>query len=316
MLGYSTILFAIIPVFLVIGAGFFMQQKNWIGGEEVETGVMRLGLNFLIPCFILSVVPGNPALATASSASWTIGTGFVVVVIGFGMAWLISRLARMKRGEGARTFTLATGIQNYGYLPLPIMMELFPEDSGPQGLILVHGLGVELALWTVGVSILAGKANWRAIVNGPFLATVTALILNYTGLYRFIPEFFSTFLGMMGVCAIPMGIFMIGATMSRYFEAGVFQRGDAVRAVLVSCFVRLGVMGAIIMAIAVFLPMPPDLKRVMVVQAAMPAAIFPIVLARLYGGHPSTAIQVVLATSVVSIATAPLVIALGLKWIE
>ncbi|MGY8641549.1 MAG: AEC family transporter [Verrucomicrobiales bacterium] len=315
MLSYSTILIAIIPVFLVVGAGFFMQRRDWIGGEAVETGVMKLGLNVLIPCFILSVVPGNPALATALSASWAMGTGFVVIVIGFTMAFLIGRLARMKRGEGARTFTLATGIQNYGYLPLPIMAELFPNDPGPQGLILVHGLGVELAVWTIGVSILAGKANLKAVLNGPFIATVVALILNFTGLHEFIPKIAQTFFGMMGVCAIPMAIFMIGATMSRFFEAAAFRRADTFKTVIVSCIVRLGIMAAIIMAIAIYLPMPEELKRVMVVQAAMPAAIFPIVVVRLYGGHPATAIQVVLATSIVSIGTAPLIIALGMKWI-
>ena len=113
----------------------------------------------------------------------------------------------------------------------------------------------------------------------------------------------------------PMAIFMIGATMSRFFDADAFRRADTFKSVIVSCIIRLGIMAAIIMAIAIYLPMPDALKRVMVVQAAMPAAIFPIVLARLYGGHPATAIQVVLATSVVSVGTAPLVIALGLKWL-
>ncbi|MCB1134495.1 MAG: AEC family transporter, partial [Verrucomicrobiae bacterium] len=50
----------------------------------------------------------------------------------------------------------------------------------------------------------------------------------------------------------------------------------------------------------------------LVVQAAMPAAIFPIVLARLFGGQPRVAIQVVLITSLVSLLTAPFVIAWGL----
>jgi predicted permease len=47
----------------------------------------------------------------------------------------------------------------------------------------------------------------------------------------------------------------------------------------------------------------------------MPAAVFPIVLARLFGGQPQVAIQVVIATSIVGIFTAPLVIAWGLSWV-
>lgn len=315
MLSYSTILTAILPVFLVIGAGFLFQKRGWLG-EELETGVMKLGLNLLLPCFILHNIPGNPALEEVSSTGWAMGIGFVLILVGFGAAWTLSRLAGMKRGEGLRTFTLTAGIQNYGFLPIPIVLKLFPEEEGPLSLILVHGLGVELAVWTVGLWILTGHSGWRSLLNGPFLATVFALILNYSGAYQFVPEIVDSFTGMLGACAIPMAIFMIGGTMGRFYDREVFRQADTFRAVIVSCAVRFGLLAAIFIAAAVFLPVSIDLKRVLVVQAAMPAAIYPIVLARLYGGHPPTAIQVALATAAVSIFTAPAVIALGLKWIE
>jgi len=54
-----------------------------------------------------------------------------------------------------------------------------------------------------------------------------------------------------------------------------------------------------------------ELKRVLVVQAAMPSAVFTIVVARHYGGHAPTAVQVVLATTVASLLSAPLVLAWG-----
>ena len=79
---------------------------------------------------------------------------------------------------------------------------------------------------------------------------------------------------------------------------------------------RLCLSTILILCMVKFLPLPDDLKRLLVVQAAMPAAIFPIVLARLYGGQPQVAIQVVVATSVVGMITAPLVIAWGLGWVN
>ena len=48
----------------------------------------------------------------------------------------------------------------------------------------------------------------------------------------------------------------------------------------------------------------------------MPAAIFPIALARLYGGQPQIAIQVVIVTSLVGIVSIPFVIAWGLGWVN
>lgn len=308
---YSTILSATLPVFLIMGIGFFMRRRGWLG-EEMEVGVMRLSLNLLIPCLILTLIPGNSALRTFSSAAWPVGLGFVLIVLGFAVAWLASRVSGMRRGEGLRTFVIAAGIQNYGFLPLPILMELYPDDQGPQGLVFVHGVGVELAMWTVGLSILSARAGWRSAINGPFLAVIAALILNYTGLHRHIPGVLETVMEMMGRCAVPISIFMIGATMGKYFERSVLH--DAVRTGLVSVTVRLVVLAALILAAAKFLPVSDELRRLLVVQAGMPAAVFPIMLARLYGGQPAVAIQVVLVTSAASLLSAPLVIAWGLRW--
>jgi predicted permease len=58
-----------------------------------------------------------------------------------------------------------------------------------------------------------------------------------------------------------------------------------------------------------------ELKRVIVVQAAMPTAMVPVIIARLYGGHPRTAVQIVLGTTAVGILTIPLWIRAGLAWV-
>jgi predicted permease len=313
MPSYFTIFSATLPVFLVIGIGFFFHRKGWLG-EEVEVGVMKLGLNLLFPCLILTLVPGNPALATISSTFWSIGLGFVLVVAAIGIALVVARLGGIKRGEGLRTFSISAGIQNYGFVALPIVMELFPDNPGPAGLVFVHGIGVELAMWTVGLAVMTGHAGFRSMINGPFIAVLLALFLNYTGLYQFIPGIIATTMEMLGRCAIPMAIFMIGATIGRYFTTGIFH--DAFRVASLSIFVRLVLAGGLILCAAKFLPTPPDLQRLLVVQAAMPAAVFPIVLARLFGGQPQVAIQVVIATSLVGIGTAPLVIAWGLAWVN
>ena len=173
MPSYFTILSATLPVFLVIGIGFFFHRRGWLG-EEVEVGVVKLGLNLLFPCLILSLVPGNPALEEISSAVWAIGLGFLLVVAAIGIALLVARIGGVKKGEGLRTFALAAGIQNYGFVALPIVMELFPDNAGPAGLVFVHGIGVEIALWTVGMAVMAGRFGFRSMINGPFIAVVLA----------------------------------------------------------------------------------------------------------------------------------------------
>jgi hypothetical protein len=66
------------------------------------------------------------------------------------------------------------------------------------------------------------------------------------------------------------------------------------------------------MALAYWAPLPLDLRRVIVVQAAMPSAVIPVILARHYGVDAPAALRVVLATSAVGLLTIPLWLKIGL----
>lgn len=328
---YSVILSALVPVFLVMAAGTVAQLRGWLQ-DGVETGVMKLALNLLLPCLIFDLVVGNPALDDPKVVAVAIGFGFCFIVIGFAVSWLTALLFGLRSGFGQRTFTIAAGIQNYGFMALPVAALLFLDaenrsQEGPMALIFIHGLGVELAMWTVGVTILnrgleradgeKPKPPWRLLINGPLIAVVVSLGVHFSGLPGLFPEMLTQTGGraiqMLGSCAIPMCLFMIGATIGSLFERKVGRH--VWKTAVAACLARLLILPALMLTAAYFLPLPEDLKKVVVVQAGMPAALMPIVIARLYGGHPLTAIQVVLATMLVSIGTAPLVIGLGLRWL-
>jgi predicted permease len=69
------------------------------------------------------------------------------------------------------------------------------------------------------------------------------------------------------------------------------------------------------LVVAKHLPASAELKHVLVLQAAMPSAVFPIVMARHFGGDPPTALRVVLSTSLVGLVTIPLWVRFGLSWL-
>jgi predicted permease len=75
----------------------------------------------------------------------------------------------------------------------------------------------------------------------------------------------------------------------------------------------MGIMPIFFLLLGWCLTGPVELKRVILLQAAMPAAVFPIVMAKHYGGDARTALRVVIATSLVGFATIPLWIRLGQK---
>jgi predicted permease len=118
----------------------------------------------------------------------------------------------------------------------------------------------------------------------------------------------------LGDAAIPMGLLIVGATMADHWVSAGLHRGGLV--MLGGCILRLAALPAIFLVMAYFAPFSAGLKRVMIVEAAMPAAVFPIVMSRHYGGDPPTALRVVVATSILGLFTLPLWIRLGLALIS
>ncbi len=303
---------AVIPVFLTMVAGYGFRRARWVG-EGLDTGIMRLALNLLYPCLILDKVIGSESLDHFETVWVSLLLGFGVIVVGIGLCFLVAPLLGLGTGSGKRTFAITASMQNYGFIAIPVLVVLFGEE--PLGVLFLHGMGVELAIWTVAVMVLRGigGANWRSIVNGPSVAVVLSLSLHYLGADHWIPIPLRTFLSTLGVCSVPMCLIAIGITIADQTQSS--KSALQWPTILGACALRLAILPAFILALIHWIPAHEELKQVMLVQAAMPSAVIPIILSRLYGGHPATAIQIVLGTTIGSIVTMPLILHFGAIWL-
>ncbi|HWQ91371.1 MAG TPA: AEC family transporter, partial [Clostridia bacterium] len=154
---------------------------------------------------------------------------------------------------------------------------------------------------------------WRKFINPPLIAIVVALGCNLLGLYNYTPRAVLTGIHWLGQCAIPMALILIGAVVADYLKD--FHSASGWRAILAAVFLRQAVLPILFLLLARYLPASTELKRVIVLEAAMPAAVFPIVMARHYGGDPSTAMRVVIGTSVAGLVTIPLWIRFGTAFV-
>ena len=308
-LDYLSILSVAVPVYLTMAAGA-MARRTGLLKPEADVSLMKLSVMLLTPALIIERVVGNPAVMRLPPVLIAAGLGYGLIVFGIALTYFVAPLIGLKKGEGRRTFSVACGLQNYGFVAIPIVTALFP-DKGTLGVLFTFTLGVELACWTAGVGLLTGldKAPWRLALNAPVLTILTSLLLNFTGLHVYVPQVAHNTFTMLGACAVPLAVLLIGASIADLWGQGAMQWKVAI----VSPILRLGVIPVAFLLAAYHLPISLELKRVIVVQAAMPSAVFNIMIARLYGGHASTAVQVVIATTVVSCISTPLVIAWGLK---
>lgn len=314
----KAVLAAVLPVYLLIVAGALLRKLGVMTKEQDEP-CFHLVFNVLYPCFILDKILGSTSVRDGGAVLWGIGVGFGLTVLGFAGAWLLSGLMQFQKGSGKRTFTLSTGVQNFGYTAIPVVEQIW-AGTGAIAMLFVHNLGVELAIWSVGVMILSGEKTipWRKLVNGPVVSVLLGLVLVGSGMESFLAaggghpvgEPLRKSMAWLGAGAFPVAILITGAVMVDMI--GIERPSPKV--VLGGVVVRLAILPMLLLAAAKFMPAPVSLKQVLVVQAAMPSAMTPIMLARIYGGRPGVAVQVVIATTVASLFTLPFVIVWGTRW--
>lgn len=312
-MSFLALLVIVAPVFLIIVAGYVVRRAEWLTAEA-DASLLRLVVNLLFPCLILETILGNPALSNMGNLLLAPAIGFGTVLLGFAVAWIAAPAFGVRDAKARRTFAFTTGLYNYGYIALPLAQKLFDEKT--TAVLFIHNVGVETAIWTVGLMLISGRSPQHAarnIFNIPLLAIGCAIALHFVGGRTWMPAWCLHAVHMIGAAAIPMGLILTGATFCDHARE-VSLRG-AVADSLGACVLRLGVLPALMIAAAAWLPLPPELRNVLLIQAAMPSAVMPVILAKLYGGDPRLALRIILCTSLGALVTIPWWIQHGLRWI-
>jgi predicted permease len=306
----------VMGVFLVMGVGAFARRKDWLT-RDADASLARLTAHVLLPAFFVDrILTGQPFESIA--VAWVPPViGFVTTVFGLLLAFVLAQRIGPRFGlasDGSqRAFALSAGICNYGYIPLPLAQYFYPEAEVS---LILHNIGVDLALWTVGIWIIAGgkeSSARRAILSPPMIAVVASITIKQLGWQAWIPAPVLQMTGALGDCTIPLGLVLSGAIIVDFINQ-VRWRSSA-GTVIAACGYRLAIMPVIMLGIASLLPLSLDVRQVIVLQAAMPAAVFPIVLARLYDKDTTTALRVILSTGLAGIVTIPLWLYAGRLWL-
>ena len=315
MPSYITIFNACIPVFVVIAAGYWL-RKLGVFSKNADKSLLGIVLNLLFPAFIIHHLLDNVTLGSGALIAMAVITGGLTIIMGLSLAYLAARSIRMEKNR-QRTFAVAAGLQNYGFIPIPILLALFGKEVIP--IQLMFSTGLEIVLWTAAVMMLTGgkSGGWKNLINTPLITTVACLVLNAVFNVSSLPEIISQPVSMLSSCAVPISLLLIGAIIRDLLQGSsvtsVADKGKLPE-IIMAISIRLLLLPALILLLTGLLPLPLELKRILVIQAAMPAAVFPILLVRRYGGDIATAVRTVTVTMIISIFSIPPVIVFGL-WI-
>jgi malate permease and related proteins len=306
-----TIILAVLPVYLLMAGGAALRRIGVLRSDH-DIGVMHVIFSVMLPCYILDHTLGAEVLRDARTLITGVGLGFSLIIVGIAIGYFVGKLIGLAPGQGRRTFALAAGCQNFGFTAVPVVEILWGGSA--VALLFVHNLGVEVAIWSVGVMLVTGGTGipWKRLINGPIIAVAIGLTLVALRIDDKVTGPVREAISMIGIGAFPLAIMMTGATIMDLAT----KEKPSWRIMTAACVVRLALAPAAIILCAKYIPMAVELKQILVVQAAMPAALGPILIARMYDGRPAVAVQVVVATTVISLFTLPYIITFGIRFLE
>lgn len=307
----------VLGVFLIMAAGAFARRQAWLT-PDADNSLARLTANVLLPALFVDRVFSSSALDRLAEAWLPPLIGYSTTALGVLLAWSLARQVGPRFGlesdSSHRAFAITAGICNYGYIPLPLAQHFYPAAEVS---LILHNVGVDLAMWSVGIWVVAGGGGEsslrRAFLSPAVIAVAGALVLRQSGAVHWIPPPLLQMTEALGECALPIGQVLSGAIIFDFLRRVRWH--GALATVSAAVGFRLLLMPLLMLSAAALAPLSTELRQVVLLQAAMPASVFSIVLVRLYDQDTTTGLRVVLSTGLAGVISIPLWMHAGKLWL-
>jgi len=284
-------LFAVLaPVFIVAAIGFIWARRgNAYPTDFIASLVMTVGT----PSLVLSTLHRTrlEPTAFASMALACVLCMVAMAIIGFA----VSRAFR----QHWRVLMPAFMFPNTGNMGLPVALYAF----GDQGLALAVAFFLTLSSFqfTLGIALSGGVASFRGLLKNPIVVSL-ALALPLIFFDIKLPLWLGNTVDLLGGMTIPLMLLTLGVSLAS------IRLSDVGSGMLIGGL-RIVLGAAVGWGIGVALDLETLERAVLVMQSAMPVAVFNYLLAVRANQSPEQVANVVMCSTVLSFAWLPLVLA-------
>ncbi|MFT6915812.1 MAG: putative permease [Motiliproteus sp.] len=283
---FSVIFSILAPVFICVGIGYGWSKS----GKAFDTSLVTAIVTYF----------GTPCLVFYALANVELD---LVILWDMGLAALIANLAFVLLGGAVlavfklpqRAFLQALSWPNVGNVGLPLCMLAFGEE----------GLALAIAFFTVyvvlqmtvGVAFVSGSFSPRALLKMPIIpATVCASLFLFSDVA--VPVWLFNTTKLIGDLTIPLMLFTLGVSLASLKLASL-------KVALGLSTLRLGMGFGVGLGIVWMLGLSGPAAGVVILQCAMPAAIFCYLFAQRYGQRPEEVAGLVIVSTFMGFAALP-----------
>lgn len=290
----------IIPIFMLIFLGAFCRRLGFVKDDFIVSA-NRLVFYLAIPALVFRALTRD-SLRDAFDP-WLVGMITVAVLL-VGLLALVIGVLRCSQGSWRATFGQSCLHGNLGYIGLAVAYYYLGDEGFARAgmlvgfLMILQNLLAVLLLQFFGSNVGRGR-GFRSLllvlVNPVIVAAVAGMLCNFSGIKLF--EVVDRFLMILSGLALPMGLLLIGASISfallrRFlFEVGIIA------------FFKLLLLPAVAYGLFQLVGIEASARLPALILLAAPTATLTYVMAREMGGQTDLAVAAVSLTTLLSSLT-------------
>lgn len=302
---------SILTIIIIIAIGYYLTSIKWFN-EETSKSFAKLVTNVALPAYMIANLMGNFSKSKLEYLAAGLWVPFLSITMCILISILFSNLLKIRQGRKG-TFESMFFNSNTIFIGLPINLALFGDKSVPY--VLLYYIANTTFFWTLGVyfigkdskSNIENKAGFniiKKIISPPLLGFIIAIIFILINLK--LPSFIMDTCKYLGQLTTPLSMIFIG--ISIYFVKLRDMKLDKdILGVLAGRFI---ISPLTMLLIVYFLPIPTLMKKVFIVQSAMPVMTNAPIIAKTYNADSSYAAITATVSTILSMVTIPIMMVL------
>ena len=306
--------FQILCILGLVACGFLARRRGMLSAQGTND-LAHVALSLVYPALIfVSITELSFAdLRTHLSLPLLV---MVIAFAGFGLGLVAVRFLGQVPSDTARAFLFHCLINNYSFLPLPLV--LFRYGDAGVALLIFSSVGYEVLLWSLGVMLFSRAERKRdqlkSLFSPPFIALLVSLA--FVAARDLLPwpapppwlalanQTLRSGLKTLGTATIALSMLVAGSR----FAVLEFKTILGWRIWFVSA-IRLVAVPLIMIPVLGLIPMDPVARGILYIVSVMPSAMVSVLFSERYGGDTDFIAGGLLLTHLWALVTVPLFLA-------
>jgi len=294
-------------IFLLVmcmAVGFIARKGKVLKAGDMP-GLVALILDITLPALLIMAMQREFEVEAFRGSLVVMGLAIMINIVALAIALLITKAMKVTGAERA-VLILGLVFPNMGFMGIPLIYAMYGQEA-----MLYTAMANSVAnvvVPTVGIAILLGAGSRSQIklksvlLNKIILATIIGFALFVFSVQ--IPELIGNGLSMIGGATTPLSMIIIGSMLGENDLKGVFLGWK----IYIVALFRLIVFPLMVFVVLSRFVEDRSAITILTTLTAMPVAAITAILAAEHDKEPQLASKVVFITTVLSIATIPLML--------